>query len=136
VTTRDFRRAMRDADAALEQLSMPADASLRLRRGVILAQRQRRRAALLVLGFTAACAAALLVARDRTALQEVANLPDGFESLAHSSDLQLKTEAAPWGRVTPYLLGGPSVFITTLVPLSLGCSAAGPFKILKLLFTL
>jgi opacity protein-like surface antigen len=28
----------------------------------------------------------------------------------------LKTENAPWGRVTPYILGGPSVFITTLSP--------------------
>ena len=28
----------------------------------------------------------------------------------------LKTDAAPWGRVTPYLLGGPGVFITTLSP--------------------
>lgn len=95
MTTRDFKRAMREAEAALGQLSMPADASLRLRRSVILGRRHRRRVGLLVLGFAAACAAALLVARDRTASREVANLPDGFEALAHSSDLQLKMEAAP-----------------------------------------
>jgi transmembrane sensor len=101
LTSSDFKRAMSEAGSVLERIRMPVPAASRIRRELDRPRRRSRRMGLWLVGLAAAGAGAVLIARHQAPLtseyrarpERIGGLPETFEAISHSTDLQLSVDA-------------------------------------------